>query len=119
RLAREHGFTARTPQAAIAAAVRTEGAGDAVLAEFAHRLAVGLAAIVAGVDPELIVLAGGGVTPGGERRAGPGPERPGDLAVPRPRLLLTAIGADPVLSGALQSALGAARDQVFDTAALV
>src|SRR5690242_50951 len=56
-LARAHGLKARTPEAAIAAALATPGAGDAVLSEFAHRLAVGLAAIVAVVDPELIVLA--------------------------------------------------------------
>jgi predicted NBD/HSP70 family sugar kinase len=115
-LARSHGLKARTAQAAIATAVNTPGAGDEVLTEFAHRLAVGLAAIVAVVDPELIVLAGGVITAGGERLRGLVQEELADLAVPRPRLLLTAITTDPVLSGALQSALTTTRDTVFDTA---
>jgi len=116
RLARAHGLKARTAEAAIATALRTEGAGDAVLTEFAHRLAVGLAAVVAVIDPELIVLAGGVITAGGERLRGLIQDELADLAVPRPRLRLTAVGADPVLSGALQSALITTRDQVFDTA---
>ncbi|TCO33452.1 putative NBD/HSP70 family sugar kinase [Kribbella steppae] len=116
RLAREHGLKARTAQAAIAAALQAEGAGDAVLNEFAHRLAVGLAAIVAVVDPELIVLAGGVITAGGERLRGLVQDELAELAVPRPRLLMTAIHEDPVLAGALQSALTTTRDEVFDTA---
>ena len=96
-LARSHGISARTPEAAIAAALQTPGAGDTVLAEFAHRLAVGLAAIVAVVDPELIVLAGGVITAGGERLRGLVQDELAELAVPRPRLLMTAIHTDPVL----------------------
>ena len=42
-------------------------AGDAVLAELGHRLAIGLASIVAVLDPELVVLAGGVLSAGGER----------------------------------------------------
>jgi len=116
QLARRHGLKARTAQAAIAAALQSEGEGDAVLAEFAHRLAVGLAAIVAVVDPELIVLAGGVITAGGERLRGLVQDELAELAVPRPRLLMTAIHEDPVLAGALQSALTTTRDEVFDTA---
>lgn len=115
-LARSHGLKARTAEAAIAAALDTPGAGDAVLAEFAHRLAVGLAAVVAVVDPELIVLAGDVITAGGERLRGLIQEELAELAVPRPRLLMTAVPNDPVLSGALQSALTITRDEVFDTA---
>jgi predicted NBD/HSP70 family sugar kinase len=87
-----------------------------VLTEFAHRLSVGLAAIVAVVDPELIVLAGGVITAGGERLRGMVQDELAELAVPRPRLLMTAIPTDPVLAGALQSALSYTRDEVFDTA---
>jgi predicted NBD/HSP70 family sugar kinase len=115
-LARSLGLKARTPEAAISVALQTPGAGDTLLNEFAHRLAVGLAAIVAVVDPELIVLSGGVITAGGERLRGLVQEELGELAVPRPRLLMTAIHTDPVLAGALQSALSATRDEVFDTA---
>ncbi|MEU8227800.1 ROK family transcriptional regulator [Kribbella sp. NPDC048915] len=115
-LARSHGVKARTAEAAVALAAQTPGAGDAVLAEFAHRLAVGLAATVAVVDPELIVLAGGVITAGAERLRDLIRDELADLAVPRPRLLRTAISDDPVLVGALQSALLTTRDEVFDTA---
>jgi predicted NBD/HSP70 family sugar kinase len=115
-LARSHGLKARTAQTAVAAALQTPGAGDTVLAEFAHRLAVGLAAIVAVVDPELIVLSGGVITAGGERLRGLVQDELSELAVPRPRLMMSAIHTDPVLSGALQSALSTTRDEVFDTA---
>ena len=40
----------------------------------------------------------------------------GEGRVPRSRLLMTAIDADGVLSGALQSALSTTRDEVSDTA---
>ncbi|QNE20706.1 ROK family transcriptional regulator [Kribbella qitaiheensis] len=115
-LARTLGLKARTPEAAISVALHTPGAGDTMLNEFAHRLAVGLAAIVAVVDPELIVLSGGVITAGGERLRGLVQNELAELAVPRPRLLMTAIHTDPVLAGALQSALSATRDAVFDTA---
>jgi predicted NBD/HSP70 family sugar kinase len=115
-LARAHGIKARTAKAAITAASEAEGAGDAVLTEYAHRLAVGLAAVVAVVDPELIVLAGGVITAGGERLRGLIQEELAELAAPRPRVLMTAIHEDPVLAGALQSALTTTRDEVFDTA---
>src|SRR6266545_6269755 len=57
-LARAHGIRRRTAEDAVRAAL-TAPQGEAVLAELAHRLAVGLAAIVSVVDPELIVLSGG------------------------------------------------------------
>lgn len=115
-LAHDHGLRAKTAEDAITQALQLRGPGDSVLSEFAHRLAVGLAAIVAVVDPELIVLAGGVITAGGERLRGLIQEELAELAVPRPRLLLTAVTDDPVLTGALQSALSTTRDEVFDTA---
>jgi predicted NBD/HSP70 family sugar kinase len=115
QLAREHGLTAPTAQEALTEAQHTPGAGDAVLKEFAYRLAVGLAAMVAVVDPELIVLAGGVITAGGERLRALVQAELADLTVPRPKLLLTAVPENPVLCGALQTALSATRDEVFDT----
>jgi predicted NBD/HSP70 family sugar kinase len=115
QLAREHGLHASTAQDALARALRTPGAGDAVLGQFAYRLAVGLAAMVAVIDPELVVLAGGVITAGGERLRALVQAELADLTVPRPKLLLTAVTENPVLCGALQSALSTTRDQVFDT----
>ena len=115
-LARHHGIAARTGEDAVAQALGSPGAGDVVLTEFAHRLAVGLAAMVAVIDPELVVLAGGVIIAGGERLRALVQAELADLAVPRPRIVLTGVPDDQVLCGAIQSALGTTRDAVFDTA---
>ncbi len=86
-----------------------------LLPEYAHRLAVGLASVVAVLDPELIVLSGGLAVAGGEPLRSLVQTELADLAAPRPRLVLGEIHRSPVLRGALQSALEATRDEVFDT----
>jgi predicted NBD/HSP70 family sugar kinase len=113
-LARAHGIRRRTAEDAVRAAL-TAPQGEAVLAELAHRLAVGLAAIVSVVDPELIVLSGGVITSGGERLRELVQSELAELAVPRPALLLTGVPDSPVVCGALQSALATTRDEVFNT----
>ncbi|MER5177169.1 ROK family transcriptional regulator [Streptomyces sp. NPDC002896] len=122
RLARDQGLTpppggslTQKAAAVVAEATRTPGAGDAVLAEYATRLATGLAAIVAVVDPELIVLAGAVITAGGEPLRSLIQSELAELAVPRPAIRLSTMPEHPVLCGALQSALAATRDEVFDT----
>jgi predicted NBD/HSP70 family sugar kinase len=84
-----------------------------------HRLAtgtaVGLASMVAVLDPQLIVLSGGVLTAGGERLRRLVQRELAELAVPRPELKLGTVTADPVLHGALESALATTRDEVFDT----
>ncbi|MEU8622972.1 ROK family transcriptional regulator [Streptomyces sp. NPDC048623] len=82
---------------------------------YAERLAIGLAALVAVLDPELIVLSGLAVSPGGEPLRSRVQTQLADLAASRPRLVLAAVDRDPVLRGALESALAATRDEVFDT----
>ncbi|WP_190020698.1 ROK family transcriptional regulator [Streptomyces hiroshimensis] len=115
-LARAHGIDARTAPEALARAAAEPGAGDDVYAELGRRLAVGLAAVVAVVDPELVVLSGAVCRAGGERlRAMVEAELTG-LALPRPQLRLSTVADRPVLAGALQTALAAARETVFDTA---
>ncbi|WP_055587043.1 ROK family transcriptional regulator [Peterkaempfera griseoplana] len=115
-LARQHGISGRTARDAVArAAAAGDSRGDAVLAELAHRLATGLAAIVAVVDPELVVLSGGVPQAGGERLRALVQEELTGLAVPRPRLRMSALQESPVVQGALQSALVTVRDAVFTT----
>jgi predicted NBD/HSP70 family sugar kinase len=116
-LARQHGITARTPEDAVAQALGRPGGGDVVLTEFAQRLAVGLAAVVALIDPELVVLTGEVILAGGERLRALVQAELADLAVSRPRIVLSGVPTDQVLSGAIQSALVTTRDEVFDTAA--
>ncbi|MFJ9035759.1 ROK family protein [Streptomyces sp. NPDC102406] len=90
-------------------------ARDDVLDEVARRLATGLAAVVAVVDPQLVVLSGQVAKAGGDAlRARVEAELTG-LALPRPELRVSELTGDPILTGALRTALTQARDTVFDT----
>ena len=100
-LARSLGLRASTPQAAVARALTTPGAGDELLATIAERFALGIAALVSVVDPALVVLAGGVLTAGGPRLRDLIDEQVGSLALTRPRLELAGVSEDPVLAGAL------------------
>ncbi len=71
--------------------------------------------MVAVLDPSLIVLAGGVLTAGGERLADIVRTELSDLTVPRPSVELSTVTDEPVLTGALHTALAATREQVFDT----
>ncbi|WP_327066735.1 ROK family transcriptional regulator [Kitasatospora sp. NBC_01302] len=115
-LAKRYKLPGRTAEAAVTRALATPGAGEEFLAELANRLATGLAAIVAVVDPELVVLCGGIPTAGGETLRELVQEELTGLAVPRPRLLSSTVPGSPVLHGALQLALTAARERAFTTA---
>jgi predicted NBD/HSP70 family sugar kinase len=77
--------------------------------------AVGLASLVAVLDPELIVLSGKVTVAGGEVLRSLIQSELTELAVPRPRLVLGTVQQHPVLTGALESALATTRDEVFDT----
>ena len=116
-LARRHGLPATTPQEAVAAAVAGGAAGAALLDELAGRLATGIAALTAVLDPQRVVLSGGVAAAGGEPLRSRIEERLHRLAVPQPALLLGALTADPVLLGGIERALSAARDRIFDTTA--
>src|SRR3954471_235059 len=89
-LARSLGLRASTPQAAVAKALTTPGAGDELLATLAERFALGIAALVSVVDPSLVVLAGGVLTAGGTRLRDLIADEVGSLALTRPRLELAA-----------------------------
>ncbi|SHK97452.1 ROK family transcriptional regulator [Actinacidiphila paucisporea] len=91
------------------------GPSAELLARCATGMAVGLASVVAVLDPELIVLAGDVAVAGGEPLRALIQSELAELAVPRPRLVLGTVEMHPVLSGALESALATTRDEVFDT----
>jgi predicted NBD/HSP70 family sugar kinase len=114
-LARSRGIRAATPPAAVAVALTRPGVGDELLAELAHRFALGLSAMVAVVDPALVILSGGVLIAGGPRLRDLIGEELGSLAAARPRLELASIQDRPVLAGALHTALTSARDEIFDT----
>jgi predicted NBD/HSP70 family sugar kinase len=114
-LARSLGLRAGSPEAAVALALTTPGPGDRLLQQLGERVALGLAVMVAVLDPALIVLAGRVLSAGGERLAEIVRAELSDLAVARPRVELSAVPDDPVLTGALHTALAATREHVFDT----
>jgi predicted NBD/HSP70 family sugar kinase len=91
------------------------GRSAELLARCATGTAVGLASLVAVLDPELIVLSGDVTQAGGEPLRALIQAELAELAVPRPRLVLGTVRMHPVLTGALESALATTRDEVFDT----
>ncbi|MGW6741203.1 ROK family transcriptional regulator [Streptomyces sp. NPDC055025] len=124
RLARSLGIdTPEQPYAEVAAGLLARAAAGherderlaGLLRLFAQRLATGLASVTAVLDPELIVLAGGLTAAGGEPLRALVQAELAELAASRPRLLIGEVHRHPVLRGALESALSATRDEVFDT----
>lgn len=95
----------------------TEALADpAARDELAGHIATGLAAVVAVVDPELVVLSGQVAQAGGEELRLRVKEEMTGLALPRPLLRISELDGDPILTGALRTALTQARDTLFDTA---
>ncbi|TXS55195.1 ROK family transcriptional regulator [Streptomyces sp. t39] len=123
RLARELGIegVGGGPHAQIAAALLTRaaeadsGAYGRLLDAYATGLATGLASLVAVLDPELVVLSGDVIAAGGEPLRTRVRAELSELAAARPRLVSGTVRSDPVLRGALESALATTRDEVFDT----
>ncbi|MFE9442819.1 ROK family protein [Streptomyces sp. NPDC006602] len=109
------------PYAEVAAALvaRAAEAGDGphrrLLEAYATHLATGLASLVSVLDPELVVLSGASLTCGGEPLRALVQAELEELAASRPRLVVGDVQEHPVLRGALESALAATRDEVFDT----
>ncbi|MEV7138255.1 ROK family transcriptional regulator [Streptomyces tauricus] len=88
-----------------------------LLETYATGLATGLASLVSVLDPELVVLSGASLSRGGEPLRALVQAELEELAASRPRLVVGDVHEQPVLRGALESALAATRDEVFDTSA--
>ncbi|MFI8532785.1 ROK family protein [Streptomyces aquilus] len=123
RLARELGIDdipsgpyAEVAAALVARAAHSEDpAHQQLLETYATRLATGLASLVSVLDPELVVLSGASLTAGGEPLRALVQSELAELAAARPHLVVGDVREQPVLRGALESALAATRDEVFDT----
>lgn len=114
-LARGHGFDRPTAVECVRAAAEAGPPGDAFLDELATRLAYGVASVTIVLDPELVVISGRLGHAGGERLAHRIQEAVGRICPTRPRVALTRIEGNAVLSGALLAALDRARDEVFSS----
>lgn len=98
-----------------AAAEPEDPAQQRLLETYATHLATGLASLVSVLDPELVVLSGASLTSGGEVLRSLVQSELEELAAARPHLVVGDVTEHPVLRGALESALAATRDEVFDT----
>jgi predicted NBD/HSP70 family sugar kinase len=112
-VAREHGFKGKTAGEAVRAAIAAGTKGGPVLDELARRLALGAASIGVVLDPSLVVLAGEVGQAGGTPLADRVQHEVAAISVVSPRVVVSEVGAEPVLRGALLTGLDAVRDQVF------
>jgi predicted NBD/HSP70 family sugar kinase len=126
-LAAEHGLGADTVGAPTGAS-----AGDVVRAivtaasparagrfldQLAHRVALGAAAVCTVIDPGLIVLGGEVGLAGGTALADRVAAEVTRLCPVRPRVVPTTVASDPVLRGALLTAVNRARADLLDSVA--
>lgn len=109
----EHGFVGEEAADVVRAAIAAGDAGAPVLDELARRLALGVAAICLVLDPPLVVLAGEVGLAGGVSLAERVEREVSAITFASPRVTVTRIDVEPVLHGALRTALDAVRDEVF------
>jgi predicted NBD/HSP70 family sugar kinase len=112
-VAREHGFKAATAGEAVRAAIAAGTKGGPVLDELARRLALGVAAVGVVLDPPMVVLAGEVGQAGGTPLADRVQHEVAAITVVSPKVVVSQVGAEPVLRGALLTGLDAVRDQIF------
>lgn len=116
RVLAAHGYDEGTPTASMSAAVASDDeSATSALDDVARRLALGLSAVVAIVDPDLIVLAGDLALAGGERLRTLVQSHLHAAVVARPPVLLSVLDGNPVLDGALRLALTRVQDEVLGT----
>jgi predicted NBD/HSP70 family sugar kinase len=108
-LARRHGLDKDTGHAAVAEAKEHQGFLD----ELAVRIAVGLAAVVAVLDPPLVVLAGEVGQAGGTALEDAVGAALRDLSVLETAVAATGLTEDAVLLGSLDTTLSAVRDALL------
>ncbi|WP_328339376.1 ROK family transcriptional regulator [Micromonospora sp. NBC_00421] len=112
-VAREHGIDAPDAADAVRAAVAAGTTGGPLLDELARRLALGVASTCVVLDPPLVVLAGEVGQAGGVALAERVQHEVAAITLVRPRVVPTGLPEEPILRGALRTALNAVRDEVF------
>ncbi|MFC0028540.1 ROK family protein [Micromonospora chaiyaphumensis] len=112
-VAAEHGFAADGAADAVRAAIAAGTAGGPMLDELARRLALGVASTCVVLDPPLVVLAGEVGQAGGAALAERVQHEVAAITLVRPRVVSTGLTEEPILRGALRTALDAVRDEVF------
>jgi predicted NBD/HSP70 family sugar kinase len=111
-LAREHGYPDAAADA-VRAATADGTSGGPMLDEVARRLALGVASTCVVLDPPLVVLAGEVGRAGGAALAERVQHEVAAITLVRPRVVPTGLTEEPIVHGALRTALDAVRDEVF------
>jgi predicted NBD/HSP70 family sugar kinase len=112
-VAREHGFRGATAADAIRSAIAAGTEGGPALDEIARRLALGVASTCVVLDPPLVVLAGEVGQAGGNALAERVQHEVAAITLVSPKVAVTQVEDEPVLRGALLTALDAVRDDLF------
>lgn len=112
-VAREHGFRGANAAEAVRAAIAAGTRGGPMLDELARRLALGVASTCVVLDPPLVVLAGDVGQAGGTALAERVQHEVAAITLVSPRVVVSEVAEEPVLKGALRTALDAVRDEVF------
>ncbi|GAA0721231.1 ROK family transcriptional regulator [Dactylosporangium roseum] len=116
-IARTHGFKAAGAADAIRSAIAAGTAGSPFLDELARRISLGVASVGLVLDPELVVLAGDVGQAGGADLAQRVQNEVAAIAVVSPRVVATEVESEPVLHGAILTALDTVREEVFGSTA--
>jgi predicted NBD/HSP70 family sugar kinase len=116
-LAATHGVVADDAAGAVRAAFAAGSPAQGFLDELADRLAVGVAAVCAVVDPALVVLAGEVGAAGGGPLCDLVTRSMGRIVQFKPALEPTSVQDAPVLRGALLTAVDQARETMFASTA--
>jgi predicted NBD/HSP70 family sugar kinase len=117
RSAREAGMrrSGLTAAQVIDAARKGDQRADDVVRELGTRIGLALAAIVSVLDPELVIL-GGGIGRSGDLLLEPIQQELASLSPLQPPVVVSQLGEDAELLGAVSMALGVAHERLFDRA---
>jgi predicted NBD/HSP70 family sugar kinase len=121
QLTRREGFEAASAAAGVRAAVAALDGGDAhgleFIEELSRRVALGLAAVCAVLDPQLVVLGGGVGHAGGVPLAERVAAKVGQICLSNPQVVPAAATENAVLRGAILTAVDQARKELLDSVA--
>jgi predicted NBD/HSP70 family sugar kinase len=89
-----------------------DGGALAIVEDFAHDLAAGIAAMASTIDPELVVI-GGRTARGGDVLTAPVQRRLGSLCLRAPRVVVSVLDDEAVALGAVRTALDHVERDIF------
>ena len=112
-IGKKYGFRGNESADVVRAAVAAGAAGEPLLDELAARLALGVAATCVVLDPPLVVLAGEVSQAGGPALAERVEKEVAAITLVAPKVVVSEVAVEPILNGALLTALESVRDEVF------